>query len=30
MGVLAVLLGKHENDSSLQLGKEEHNSCTTE
>ena len=28
MGVLAVLLEKHENVSSLQLGMEEYNSCT--
>ena len=30
MGVLAALLKKHENGSSLQLGIEEYNSCTTE
>ena len=30
MGILAVLLEKYENDSSLQLGMEEYNSCTTE
>ena len=30
MGALAVLLEKHENVSSLQLGMEEYNSCTTE
>ena len=30
MGVLAVSLEKHENGSSLQIGMEEHNSCTTE
>ena len=30
MGVLAVLLEKHEHGSSLQLGMEEYNSCTTE
>ena len=30
MGFLAVLLEKHENGSSLQLGMEEYNNCTTE
>ena len=30
MEVLPVLLEKHENGSSLQLGMEEYNSCTTE